>query len=194
MHGKRLNWVMGGLLLGFTLAIAMILIKPIGASTQFVIMDGIIWNNVSSIVTESNATKSGYTSENSYLAKSEGKYAKNVANPLNYALIFALSIILGGYISKKTQGPKLSEEEKDAPTVWNNKFGRQNIYKRYLTAFIGGFFILFGARVAGGCTSGHMMSGMMQTSLSGYLFAFGVFIIAVPIAMLFYKKNANGDV
>jgi hypothetical protein len=35
-----------------------------------------------------------------------------------------------------------------------------------------------------------MMSGMMQTSLSGYLFAAGAFAAAVPVALLMYKKEA----
>ena len=49
--------------------------------------------------------------------------------------------------------------------------------------------MLFGARLAGGCTSGHMMSGMMQTSLSGYLFAIGAFALAVPVAIYLYKEG-----
>jgi len=50
---------------------------------------------------------------------------------------------------------------------------------------------LIGARLAGGCTSGHMMSGMMQTSLSGYLFALGTFAVAVPVAILMYKGGES---
>jgi len=55
--------------------------------------------------------------------------------------------------------------------------------------FFTGILVLFGARLAGSCTSGHMMSGMMQTSLSGYLFALGAFAAAVPAAVLLYKRN-----
>jgi len=33
-----------------------------------------------------------------------------------------------------------------------------------------------------------MMSGMMQTSISGYLFALAAFAIAVPTAIIIYKK------
>ncbi|MCX8955661.1 YeeE/YedE thiosulfate transporter family protein, partial [Ruegeria sp. NA] len=53
----------------------------------------------------------------------------------------------------------------------------------------GGFVVLYGARLAGGCTSGHMMSGMMQTALSGYIFAAGAFAAAIPTAMLIYRKG-----
>ncbi len=58
-------------------------------------------------------------------------------------------------------------------------------------AFIGGVLVLWGSRMAGGCTSGHMMSGMMQTALSGYLFAFAVFVVAVPVAIILYKKQGE---
>jgi len=33
------------------------------------------------------------------------------------------------------------------------------------------------------------MSGMMQTSLSGYLFALGAFGAAVPVALMMYRKE-----
>jgi hypothetical protein len=61
--------------------------------------------------------------------------------------------------------------------------------KRLFVSFIGGFIVLYGARLAGGCTSGHMMSGMMQTAVSGYIFALGAFIAAIPTAMFLYKRR-----
>ncbi len=189
MNGKKLGWLYGGLLLGSVLAIAMIVIKPVGASTQFVILDGIIWDSISPIVSETTQTTTGYTSENSYLAKNEGAYAKKVANPFSYSLIFAISIAFGGLLSRYTMGPKITQEEKSTPTVWMNRFGKGSSYKRYIMTFTGGLLILFGSRLASGCTSGHMMSGMMQTSVSGYFFAFGVFLTAVPTSILFYMKK-----
>jgi hypothetical protein len=33
------------------------------------------------------------------------------------------------------------------------------------------------------------MSGMMQTSLSGYLFALGLFATSIPLAIILYKKR-----
>ena len=59
--------------------------------------------------------------------------------------------------------------------------------KRFIVTFLSGFIVLYGARLAGGCTSGHMMSGMMQTAISGYLFTAGAFIAAVPTAILMFK-------
>ncbi|MDQ7050566.1 MAG: YeeE/YedE thiosulfate transporter family protein [Enterobacterales bacterium] len=89
------------------------------------------------------------------------------------------------FLSSWLQKEKLSKEESEAPAVFKQT-GKNN---RFLYTFIGGFLTLFGARLAGGCTSGHMMSGMMQTSISGYLFAFGVFAAAIPVAIFFYRSN-----
>ena len=49
--------------------------------------------------------------------------------------------------------------------------------------------------MADGCTSGHMMSGMMQGSVSGYIFAGAVFIVAIPVALLVeaYSKRKVGQ-
>ena len=47
--------------------------------------------------------------------------------------------------------------------------------RRYRDAFLGGVLIIFGARLAGGCTSGHIISGITQLAISSILFAAAVF-------------------
>jgi len=74
------------------------------------------------------------------------------------------------------------------PAIWKRNFGG-SVPLRLLAAFAAGFIVLFGARLAGGCTSGHMMSGMMQTALSGYIFAAGAFLAGIPTAMLMFPKE-----
>lgn len=181
------GWRTGGIALGLIFLLAVFLVKPIGVSTQFVILDGIVWNAFSDqIVVEDGSSKSGYSSPNAYLNKSGGKYAKNVANPLNYSFVFVVFMFVGGFIAKRMTSEKSAVEDMVAPPVWRKRFGTSDT-KRYMFAFIGGLLVLFGARLAGGCTSGHMMSGMMQTSLSGYLFAMGTFAVALPVAMIFYR-------
>ncbi|MEP1327500.1 YeeE/YedE thiosulfate transporter family protein [Pseudophaeobacter sp.] len=181
-----LNWKAGGLLLGLVFFLAVLLVKPIGVSTQFVILDGIIGDAVNSeLVTQ---TDEGYTSTNAYLAKSNGKYAKSVANPLNYSFVFVLAMALGGFLSMRLRGG-LDQAERSMPALWRANFG-DSTFKRYALVFLGGFVVLYGARLAGGCTSGHMMSGMMQTSLSGYVFAAGAFAAGVPVSLMLFKKEA----
>lgn len=180
-----LNWKVGGLLLGLVFFAAVLLVKPIGVSTQFVILDGIIGDAVNpALVTQAD---DGYTSTNAYLAKSGGKYAKSVADPLNYSFVFVLAMALGALVSARMRGG-IGQGERDVHPLWAANWGR-NRALRFGAAFVGGFVVLYGARLAGGCTSGHMMSGMMQTALSGYLFAAAAFAAAVPTAMLLYKRE-----
>lgn len=181
-----LNWKIGGLLLGLVFFAAVLLVKPIGVSTQFVILDGIIGDAVSAdLVTQ---TEDGYASTNAYLNKSDGKYAKSVANPLNYSFVFVLAMVLGGMISVMARGG-LDRAERRVPALWRANFG-ENPMVRYGGAFLGGFVVLYGARLAGGCTSGHMMSGMMQTAVSGYIFAAAAFAAAIPVSLILFKKEA----
>ena len=181
-----LNWKTGGLLLGFVFFLAVLLVKPIGVSTQFVILDGIIGDAVNSeLVTK---TEEGYTSTNAYLAKSNGKYAKSVMNPLNYSFVFVLAMAVGGFLSVMARGG-LPARERSIPDLWRANMG-DGVALRYGATFVGGFIVLYGARLAGGCTSGHMMSGMMQTALSGYLFAAGAFAAAIPVSLILFKKEA----
>ena len=184
------GWLKSGIILGFCFLIAVALVKPIGVSTQYVIADCFIFCKLKPDLAQKNTDAEGnttYSSSNAYLNKSDGKYAKSSLNIANYGFIFVLAMFVGGFLSAKLGGPKVEKDEGWIPQTWRDNLG-SSWNKRMFGAFISGFFILFGARLASGCTSGHMMSGMMQTSLSGYLFAAGVFAIAVPVAIFVLKK------
>ena len=56
----------------------------------------------------------------------------------------------------------------------------------FVLALIGGMFVLWGGRLAGGCTSGHLMSGMMQTAVNGFAIAAAALLMAVPTTILVY--------
>ncbi|HEY9057767.1 MAG TPA: YeeE/YedE thiosulfate transporter family protein [Aurantimonas sp.] len=183
-----LSWKTGGVLLGLVFFLAVALVKPIGVSTQFVILDGILWNAVdTSIVVEDVASKTGYASPNAYLDKSGGSYAQAVANPLNYGFVFVVAILIGAAASGWLRG-SFREANRFMPEVWLANFGHTPAL-RFVAAFLGGFLVLYGARLAGGCTSGHMMSGIMQSAVSGYIFAAGAFLAAIPTAMLLYPRE-----
>jgi len=184
-----LSWKAGGALLGLVFFLAVLLVKPIGVSTQFVIFDGILWDAVQpDVVVVSEEAKSGYASSNAYLDKSGGKYAKDVANPLNYSFVFVLAMMAGAALSAFLRGG-VAREERWMPAVWRANFGDCRV-KRSVLAFLGGVLVLYGARLAGGCTSGHMMSGMMQTAVSGYIFAAGAFMAGIPLAIALFRKEA----
>lgn len=184
-----LSWKTGGLLLGLVFFAAVALAKPIGVSTQFVIFDGILWNAFdASVIVEEPQSKTGLASPNAYLDKSGGAYAAAVDNPLNYGFVFVLAIMIGAAVSGTLRG-SFREPNRFMPEVWRANFGATPVL-RFAAAFVGGFLVLYGARLAGGCTSGHMMSGIMQSAVSGYIFAAGAFLAAIPAAMLIYPREA----
>jgi hypothetical protein len=185
-----LPWYAGGFLLALAFFCAVLFVKPIGVSTQFVIADAIVWDAIQpDIIVEDESAKTGYSSPNAYLNKSGGKYASNAANPMNYSFIFVIAMMVGAFLSAVLAGDKPQDvSDKAMPRAWKHRFG-DNPTKRYVWVFLSGFLVLIGARLAGGCTSGHMMSGMMQTSLSGYLFALGVFATAIPLALILFRKG-----
>jgi len=185
---EKLNWLKSGIILGSVFFIAVLLVKPIGVSTQFVILDAIIGDKINSeLITETDDGK--IQSTNSYLNKSGAKYAKSANQPLNYSFMFVIALAIGAFISSQLR-KGVGQSEKLSPKVWNDKFGKF-ASERFLVTFVSGFVVLFGARLAGGCTSGHMMSGLMQTSISAYLFTFGIFLAAIPTAMIVYNKSTN---
>tara|TARA_B110000967_G_C18796021_1_gene515794 strand:- start:147 stop:809 length:663 start_codon:yes stop_codon:yes gene_type:complete len=182
------GWLSGGCALAVCFLLAVILVKPIGVSTQFVIVDGLLANLFSEqLIVEDTLSKTGYSSSNAYLNKSGGKYAAAVAKPWNYGFVFVLSMLLGGWLGRTWQYRNTSMPLQQLPEVHVKQFGHTQGL-RYLLTFSGGVIVLFGARLAGGCTSGHMMSGMMQTAVSGYLFTIAVFAAAIPTAIILYRR------
>lgn len=182
------SWFGGGVALACCFLLAVALVKPIGVSTQFVIADGLVWSMLDSeLIQPSVENKHGVASNNTYLNKSGGKYAAAIDQPLNYGFIFVLAMIAGAFVASRFNTKTHSDLpiSTDTPCVLQERPQGQ----RYLMAFVGGAIVLFGARLAGGCTSGHMMSGMMQTSLSGYLFALAAFAAAIPTALLLYGRK-----
>ena len=58
--------------------------------------------------------------------------------------------------------------------------------------FLGGAVLLFGARLAGGCTSGHSLSGGLQLAVSSWIFTASMFAAGVATAFALYgRKGAD---
>ena len=95
---------------------------------------------------------------------------------------------MGGALLSALLRGGVAKGESTMPPVWRANFG-DSVLKRFFAAFVAGFLVLFGARLAGGCTSGHMMSGMMQTAMSGYLFSAGAFLAGIPLALYLFRKE-----
>lgn len=188
---KNNKWIKGAMILGFSFFISVLLVKPIGVSTQYSVLTGIIYNTFDKdLITEDSNRESGYKSTNTYLDKNDGALAEDIINPINYEFIFVLAIPIGSYIAYKTSKKQdVIDNIITENTSLDGKCKLENktLLKKYLPFFVSGFLLLYGARFAGGCTSGHMMSGIMQSSVSGYVFAGVVFAVAIPTAILTKK-------
>lgn len=194
---KKNKWIVGALLLGLSFFISAYIVKPIGVSTQFSVLSGIIHSSIDKdVIKEDSERKSGYISTNEYYDKSEGSLAKSIKNPFNYDFIFVLAIPLGSYagyllLRRKEYISKEDDEDEENNIENTCQIENKGFIRTYMPSFLGGALLLFAARMADGCTSGHMMSGMMQGSFSGYVFAIAVFATAIPTAIIVKKIKSN---
>lgn len=164
-------WWAGGLAIGLILIVAVALVQPIGVSTQYVMAVGMLLHQVLPTV----------AAQSPYLAETADGWT-----PFTYEFMFVLGIPLGAFLSSVVTW-RLSSRL--LPPVWERRFGPIP-GRRLVWSFIGGFMLLFGARFGGGCTSGHMISGVSQLAVSSLLFSAAVFISGILTARWLY---GNGD-
>ena len=84
----------------------------------------------------------------------------------DYHMLFLVGTFLGSLASVLASR---SFSLETVPVTWKDRFGPAK-GNRLLAAFLGGVIIMFGARMAGGCTSGHGISGSLQLALSSWVF------------------------
>jgi hypothetical protein len=170
-----ISWKVAGIALGLLLTLATALVKPLGVSTQFVVTDAIATHKVAP----------GFAEKNSYFAK----YGEKSDWGIGYGWMLVFGMFVGGGVASLLLKKKQPEADKgDMPVMWEKNFGVSHA-KRYAAAFGGGVMLLFGARLAGGCTSGHMISGISQLALSSFLFGVVVFATAILMAKFLYRPK-----
>jgi len=116
-------------------------------------------------------------------AESKAHY-RMLPGPGSWLMAFVLGMAIGGFIAGRTWRSTI----RDIPAMWVKRFGASK-WKRYGAAFAGGFLILFGARLAGGCTLGLFISGTTQLAVSGLYFGAVIFAAAMLTARLVYGKQ-----
>jgi len=89
-------------------------------------------------------------------------------------------IAIGAFISMRLSGAR----RQAISPVWERAMGIRTLGARAPIAFAAGFIMLFGARIAGGCTSGHGISGMAQLSVGSTLAVAAMFAGGILTAML----------
>ena len=92
-------------------------------------------------------------------------YYRQFVPEIDWEWMLVLGIALGACASALLSGEFRVEW---VPSLWAATFGSDHL-PRLATAFCGGIIMGFGARWAGGCTSGHGISGTLQLAVSGWL-------------------------
>jgi uncharacterized membrane protein YedE/YeeE len=161
---KNFKWLYAGILLAIldcVVFMTSVFDRPIGASTTYPYVGDVLC---------------GLT---------QNDYFSTIQKPGSWELIFMAGAFLSGLV--------LSLLRKDFKiqlihSGWEKTEGNSSV-KRIVWAFVAGFVMLFGARMAGGCTSGHVISGGIQVAFSSLMFGFFVFAGLLATGKLFYRKR-----
>ena len=112
----------------------------------------------------------------------EKPYYQKFAPVVDWEWMLVVGVVIGAFISAQLSG---AFQLLWVPSTWAAAFGTNPVF-RWLVALIGGFFMGFGARWAGGCTSGHGISGTLQLAVSSWLAAICFFIGGIAAAMFIF--------
>jgi hypothetical protein len=160
---RNYNWLFAGVglaVLNCIMLLTTVFDRPMGASTAYPYVGD---------------TLTGLTINNYFAA---------IEKPGSWELLFLTGAMLSGLV--------ISLIRRDFKiqliySGWSKTQGTSRS-KRILWAFAGGFIMLIGARMAGGCTSGHVISGGMQIAASSLLFGAFVFTGLLVTGKYFYLK------
>ena len=146
------RWAVLGVLFGVLSAAAIALYGPIGVSGTYPRFIGAILRRLTP----------AYAASNPYLVK--------MGSLITTETMLVVGLLIGGFLASRLGGTPYK-----AGAVETVHANETTSGQRYFNAFLGGMLIIFGARLAGGCTSGHIISGITQLSVSGLVFAAAVF-------------------
>ena len=153
--------------------------KALGTSTTMVRAAGAIERSVAP----------GHVADNAYFTKYLGSVDQ--AKPVfewQFALVVMLAV--GAFVAARLGR---SRHREHVPALFAWRFGPSRI-KRYAIAFVGGAILLFGARLAGGCTSGHGISGGLQLAVSSWVFIASMLASGIATAFAIYGREGRSHV
>ena len=158
-----------GILIGLLQIPAFLIIETaLGASSSYVTVGGLIASWIDPSILRID-----------YVARHLAATAKNW-----WQVAFVVSIAVGALLSAR-----LSETTREnISPIWSLALGSSSPGRRYLVAFVAGFLMLFGARLADGCTSGHGLSGMAQLAVGSTAAVAAMFAGGIAAAFLALRR------
>jgi uncharacterized protein len=160
---KRWSPYVSGIGIGVLSWIAFLLMgKGLGASSSFVKTSGMIEKVFSGKKVEQMA------------------YYQKLTPRINSGWMLVAGIIAGSFLSAKLSGDFHLTAN---PLLWEEMFGNNSLV-RIVVAFIGGMILIIGARWAGGCTSGHGITGTLQLAVSSWMAVIAFFVGGIIVAFI----------
>lgn len=159
-------YLVGAMIGVLTLLTLSISGKPVGASSAYAALAGLVGR----VVAPRHIASLPYFKDN--------------PPKVDWTLVFVLGAIAGAFVAAWTGGELTGRW---VPPMWEARFGADSLPWRLAAAFAGGAIMAFGARMAGGCTSGHGISGTLQLSVGSWVAVICFFLGGIPVALLLYR-------
>lgn len=160
-----------GLLSWFTFASVN---QPIGVTSAFEEASALALKAASPAIEQTNP----------YFAK---KAAEGKPPDIGWEWMLVGGIFIGAFASSQFSGDR---DPVVVPKLWEQRFGPSAIV-RLSVAFFAGALMMFGARLAQGCTSGHGISGTLQLAASSWLFIIVAFGVATITTFMLFGKGES---
>lgn len=166
---KKISWWQGGILMAALLLFTFSVLganRPIGASTYVPYFSSILFG----------------------LDPQEYEYAHKIQESGSWEALLLIGVLTGAFFTAVfvTKTFRLSV----LPTLWKER-KNASVKSRLLWSFFTGFTMIIGARLAGGCTSGHFMSGMTQMAVSSMIFGAVVLATVIITGRFFYRTKES---
>lgn len=113
----------------------------------------------------------------------ERPYYEKIKLMINWQWMLVIGVVIGSFVSAILSGD--FQVGVWVPSLWASAFG-DSVLLRVFVAVVGGVILGFGARFAGGCTSGHGISGTLQLAVSSWISVVFFFVGGIIAAHFIY--------
>jgi hypothetical protein len=169
LTSKSWSPYVAGIVIGLLQVPAFMLIETaLGASSSYVTIGGLLASWVDPAILKID-----------YVARHVAPTGKNW-----WQVALVVGIAIGAFASITLSGAK----RQTISPIWARALGSDSPSRRYAVAFIAGFLMLFGARLADGCTSGHGLSGTAQLAVGSIVAVAAMFAGGIATAMLALRR------
>ena len=158
-----------GVVIGLLQIPAFLLIETaLGASSSYVTIGGLVasWLDPAALKID-------------YIARHIATTEKNW-----WQVALVVGVAIGALTSAKFSGAR----RQPISPIWSRALGSASPARRYAIAFLAGFIMLLGARIADGCTSGHGLSGTAQLAVGSIVAVAAMFAGGIGTAMLALRR------